>query len=96
MQEDQAYKFKFTGSCKLGRSKARCLNFWLLLTLWNHLMFSVQGLTTAHRSSDDQYLYGRGGDMSAGVMTAKAVAVPEIPKGEQKVTASVSVTYEIR
>lgn len=54
-------------------------------------------ITGFYDSSDEQlYAYGRGGgDMSASVMSIKAAA-PEIPKGEQKVTATVSITYEIR
>lgn len=54
-------------------------------------------ITGFYDSSDEQpYLYGRGGDMMANSVSVKTSASPEIPKGEQKVTASVSVTYEIR
>jgi uncharacterized protein YggE len=56
-------------------------------------------ITSFYDSSDDQYFpyareaaLGMGGDM----MSIKAQSAPEIPKGEQTVTASVSITYEIR
>lgn len=55
-------------------------------------------ITSFYDSSDDQYFpyaareVGMGGDM----MSVKASVAPEIPKGEQKVTATVSITYEIR
>ncbi len=39
-------------------------------------------------------LYGMGGDMAVS-KTAAAIA-PEVPTGEQKVTSSVSITYEIQ
>lgn len=48
-------------------------------------------------SSDQPYLYGRGEGMGGDIVSMKAaVAAPEIPKGEQKVSASVSITYEIK
>ena len=34
-------------------------------------------------------------DMASGVSSAKAIAVPEISTGEQKITSSVTITYEI-
>lgn len=53
-------------------------------------------VTSFYDSSDDVvYPYGReamGGD----IMAQKASVAPEIPKGEQKITANVSITYEIR
>jgi len=56
-------------------------------------------ITSFYDSSDEQYYpyareaaLGMGGDM----MSVKASVAPEIPKGEQKVTATVSITYEIR
>jgi len=51
-------------------------------------------ITSFYDSSDSYYPYAEsamGGDM----MSVKS-AVPSIPTGEQKVTANVSVTYEIR
>lgn len=57
---------------------------------------SLVRITSFYDSSDDViYPYGREG-MGGDVMTIKASVAPEIPKGEQKVTASVSITYEIR
>jgi uncharacterized protein YggE len=55
-------------------------------------------ITGYYDSSDEQsYLYGRGGgNADVAVMSAKVAAAPEIPKGEQKVIATVSITYEIR
>jgi uncharacterized protein len=55
-------------------------------------------ITSFYDSSDEQYYpYARevsamGGDM----ISVKAAVAPEIPTGEQKVTATVSITYEIR
>jgi len=47
-------------------------------------------------SSDDFYSpYAREG-LGGDVQTLKASVAPEIPQGEQKVTANVSITYEIR
>ena len=49
-------------------------------------------------SSDDMYYYaersaiGMGGD----AMNVKTQAAPQVPVGEQKVTATVNITYEIR
>lgn len=64
----------------------------------NDLGVSLVRVTSFYDSSDDQpfpYAQGLGGD--AMVKTAMApAAAPEIPKGEQKVTATVSITYEIR
>ena len=34
--------------------------------------------------------------MGGDVMTMKAAVAPQIPTGEQKITANVSITYEIR
>lgn len=48
-------------------------------------------------SEDNGYarpmMYGMGGDVA---FTAKASAVPEIPAGQQKITSSVSIMYEIQ
>ncbi len=54
-------------------------------------------ITNFYDSSDDQVypMYAREG-MGADMMSVKASVAPEIPKGEQKVTATVSITYEIR
>lgn len=55
-------------------------------------------ITSFYDSSDEQvYPYAR--EMSAmggDVMNIKAASAPEIPVGEQKVTARVSISYEIR
>lgn len=41
--------------------------------------------------------YGYGGDMmDGGVMSAKAVSVPQIPVGEDKIVSNISITYEVR
>jgi uncharacterized protein YggE len=53
-------------------------------------------ITSFYDSSNDQmYAYGRGGVMMADAVSAKAPA-PEIPVGEDKIIANVSITYEIR
>lgn len=55
-------------------------------------------ITSFYDSSDQPMYYGRGegmgGDMM--VMSAKAVSAPEIPVGEQKITSSVTIMYEIK
>lgn len=56
-------------------------------------------ITSFYDSSDDVNPYMRGEGMGADVMTLKAnapVVAPQVPAGEQKVTARVSITYEIR
>lgn len=55
-------------------------------------------ITSFYDSSNDMpYLYGRGEAMSLDMVSAKVSAPsPEIPRGEQKITATVSITYEIR
>ncbi|MEK7463674.1 MAG: SIMPL domain-containing protein [Patescibacteria group bacterium] len=54
-------------------------------------------ITSFYDSSDDGYYpYAREGAMGGDMMSVKASVAPEIPKGEQKVTATVSITYEIR
>jgi uncharacterized protein YggE len=53
-------------------------------------------ITSYYDSSEQPWpVYGMGGDM---MMSAKAESVrsPEIPTGEQKVVANVTITYEIR
>lgn len=40
--------------------------------------------------------YGRGGDMMVSAVKSEAAIPPEIPAGEQKVEARISITYEIR
>jgi hypothetical protein len=55
-------------------------------------------ITSFYDSSYEQpYYYGREG-MGGDVMSAKAVLAPspEIPTGEQKVTANITITYEIK
>ncbi len=53
-------------------------------------------ITSYYDSSDEVYpMYAREG-MSADTGIMKASIAPEIPKGEQKVTASVSIGYEIK
>ncbi len=54
-------------------------------------------ITSFYDQTDDQVYYGRDAMMSesANVKVA-AMPVPSIPSGEQKVTARVSITYEIR
>jgi uncharacterized protein YggE len=39
--------------------------------------------------------YGMGG-VAAEMMNVKTASAPEIPVGEQKVTSSVTITYEIK
>ncbi len=51
-------------------------------------------ITSFYDSSDSYYPYAESA-MGGDIMSAKSV-VPSIPTGEQKVTANVSVTYEIR
>jgi uncharacterized protein YggE len=57
---------------------------------------SLVRITSFYDSSDDQVypMYAREG-MGGDVMSIKAAA-PQIPTGEQKITATVSITYEIR
>lgn len=43
-----------------------------------------------------QYAYGRGEAISADIASFKAAVAPEIPKGEQKITSNVTISYEIR
>jgi uncharacterized protein YggE len=57
---------------------------------------SLVKVISFYDSSDDQYpMYARE-VMSPDMMSAKASVAPSVPTGEQKVTANVSVTYEIR
>ena len=55
-------------------------------------------ITSFYDSSGDMpYLYGRGEAMSADVVSMKnQAAAPQVPTGEQKITSTVSITYEIR
>lgn len=54
-------------------------------------------ITSFYDSSDDfsPYFYGRGGDVALSAVKEASVA-PQIPTGEQKVTSTVTITYEIR
>lgn len=45
---------------------------------------------------ESPYMYARAEGMSADVRSIKAAVAPEIPKGEQKVTANVTISYEIK
>jgi uncharacterized protein YggE len=58
---------------------------------------SLIRITSFYDSSDDQVypMYSREG-MGGDVMSLKASITPQIPTGEQKITASVTITYEIR
>lgn len=54
---------------------------------------------TGYYDMTDDYYYGRGGDMMVSAVKSEAavpMVAPEIPAGEQKVEARVSITYEIR
>ncbi len=53
-------------------------------------------VTSYHDSTDEQSPYYAREGMSADIMTLKASIAPEIPKGEQKVTVNVTITYDIR
>lgn len=55
-------------------------------------------ITSFYDSSDDQPFpyYARESAMGGDLMSVKAQVAPEIPQGEQKVTAMVSITYEIK
>jgi uncharacterized protein YggE len=54
-------------------------------------------ITNYYDSSDEQtYPYARESAMGGDVMTLKASIAPQIPTGEQKITSTVSITYEIR
>ncbi len=56
-------------------------------------------ISSFYDQSDEPIYYGRGGDMMAETSMVKNAAVapaPQVPTGEQKVTARVSITYEIR
>jgi uncharacterized protein YggE len=45
---------------------------------------------------EQTYPYAREAAMGGDVMTLKASVAPQIPTGEQKITSTVSITYEIR
>jgi uncharacterized protein YggE len=54
-------------------------------------------LTSYYDSNPElPYMYGRGEMMSADVVSLKASVAPEIPKGEQKITSNVTISYEIK
>ena len=54
-------------------------------------------VTNFYDSSDEQNpYYARESAMGGDVMTLKAAVAPQVPTGEQKVNASISITYEIR
>lgn len=56
------------------------------------------GITSFYDSSDDNfgpYYYGRGGDAAVSAVK-EAVIPPQIPTGEQKITSTVTITYEIK
>ena len=54
-------------------------------------------ITSFYDSSDDVvYPYAREMAVGGDVMTMKASIAPQVPTGEQKITANVSITYEIR
>lgn len=56
-------------------------------------------ITSYYDSSDNQiYPYARESAVGMGgdIMSMKAAIAPQIPTGEQKITANVSITYEIR
>jgi uncharacterized protein YggE len=54
-------------------------------------------LTSYYDSNPElPYMYGRGEMMSADVVSLKAAVAPEIPKGEQKITSNVTISYEIK
>ncbi len=67
-------------------------------TLAKKLGVKLVKITSFYDSSDEViYPYAREG-MGGDIMTLKASvsAAPEIPRGEQKITARVSITYEIK
>ena len=54
-------------------------------------------VTSYYDSGDDQpFPYLARETMGGDIMSLKAQVAPEIPAGEQKITANVSITYEIR
>lgn len=54
-------------------------------------------ITSFYENGAYPQAYGYGGDMmSAKVMSAEAVSVPQIPTGENKVVSNVSISYEVR
>lgn len=55
-------------------------------------------ITGYYDMTDDYSYYGRGGDMMMSAVKNEAAApvAPQIPAGEQKIEARVSITYEIR
>jgi uncharacterized protein YggE len=58
---------------------------------------SLVRITSFYDSSEEVvYPYARGGGVMMDAMSAKVAAAPEIPKGEQKVTANVTISYEIK
>lgn len=65
--------------------------------LADQLGVRIVKITSFYDSTDQPVYYGRegmGGDMM--VMSAKAVSAPQIPAGEETVTSSVTITYEIK
>ena len=57
---------------------------------------SLVKVTSFYDSSENQPVYAPVGASSVNVMSAKVSSAPEIPQGEQKVTANVTITYEIK
>lgn len=53
-------------------------------------------ITSFYDSSDDQYMPYAREAMGGSVMAVKADSAPQIPTGEQKVTSTVTISYEIR
>jgi uncharacterized protein YggE len=54
-------------------------------------------ITSYYDSSDNVYpMYGMGGDMMEAKAMSAAPIAPEVPAGEQKTIANVTITYEIR
>lgn len=54
-------------------------------------------ITSFYENGSYPQPYGYGGDMmSAKVMSAEAVSIPQIPTGENKVVSNVSISYEIK
>jgi uncharacterized protein YggE len=55
----------------------------------------LKGVVSFYEDTGD-YGYGMGGDAMMKEISAMTSPVPQISAGEEKVTAKVSVTYEIR
>jgi len=66
-------------------------------TLAKELGVKLGKIINFSEGSDNNYLrYAKTMEVSSGVMSDSSVSVPTLPKGENKITSNVTITYEIR